>query len=44
MPATFTARYESDCAECGAAIEPGDEAGYVDDEVCCEDCVDASRD
>lgn len=44
MPATFTARYKSDCSECGEEIYPGDEAGYVDDEVCCEDCVDRSED
>lgn len=34
----FTARYDSECAECGSDIEEGDTAGYVDDEVCCDDC------
>ncbi|WNI15553.1 hypothetical protein [Actinacidiphila sp. ITFR-21] len=42
MTATFTARYEGWCAECGAEIEPGDTAGYLDDEVCCEDCVESA--
>jgi hypothetical protein len=43
MAATFTARYESECAECGDPIEPGDEAGYLDDEVCCEECVETAQ-
>lgn len=42
MPATFTAAYRGKCAECFTEIEPGDTAGYVDDEVCCEECVEAS--
>lgn len=44
MGATFTAQYEGQCAECGDAIEPGDGAGYIDDEVCCGPCVDAEND
>jgi hypothetical protein len=39
----FTARYTSRCAQCDELIEPGDEAGYVDDEVCCEDCAEAAE-
>jgi hypothetical protein len=35
----FTAAYDSECG-CGRSIEEGDPAGYVDDEVVCEDCCD----
>ncbi|MFF3151879.1 hypothetical protein [Streptomyces sp. NPDC057910] len=40
MPATFTARFDSECNGCGTRIEEGDTAGYLDDEVVCEDCLD----
>lgn len=40
MAATFTANYPGNCGQCGDAIEPGDAAGYIDNEVCCGDCVD----
>lgn len=36
----FTARYDSDCNQCGSAIYEGDEAGYIDDVVCCDNCCD----
>lgn len=39
----FTARFDSDCAECGGVIFEDDEAGYVGDEVCCERCCDKSE-
>lgn len=38
---TFTARYSGECEGCGEAIEPGDQAGYVDDELVGECCLDA---
>lgn len=44
MAAIFTARYPGSCAQCDEHIEPGDEAGYIDDEVCCEDCCLAEGD
>lgn len=44
MPHTFTASFPGRCASCNDRIEPGDEIGYVDDEVCCETCVDAADD
>lgn len=44
MPAMFTARYVGECALCGDPIDPGDEAGYIDDEVCCADCCDDVED
>lgn len=34
----FYAAYRSECAACGTVIDEGDLAGYVDDEVVCEDC------
>jgi hypothetical protein len=43
MAARFTARFDSDCNSCGDRITEGDEAGYVDDEVCCELCCDYSE-
>lgn len=39
----FTARFPSECARCPNEIEEGDEAGYIDDEVCCGDCVQAAE-
>lgn len=36
----FTARFDSECAECLITIFEGDEAGYVSGEVCCESCCD----
>jgi len=42
MGATFIARYDSECADCGGTIFEGDSAGYVDDDVCCEGCCDAA--
>lgn len=42
MGAPFTAQYVSDCEHCGDRIEPGDEAGFDDDDqVCCKTCWDA---
>jgi hypothetical protein len=35
----FTAQYWSECG-CGAQIEEGDPAGYVDDEIACATCCD----
>lgn len=43
MGATFTAHYRSDCCECGEEIKPGDTAGYIADDVCCNDCVQTDR-
>lgn len=34
----FTARYNSECAECGEEIREGDQARYKDGEVVCEHC------
>ncbi len=44
MGAHFTARFDSDCESCGNPIYEGDQAGYVDDEVCCQDCWEAAQD
>lgn len=43
MGAYFTARFDSECARCDEPISEGDTAGYVDDEVCCEDCWEEAR-
>jgi len=43
MGASFTARFDSECADCGGLILEGDPAGYVDDEVCCEECWEADQ-
>lgn len=41
----FPASYEGDCADCMGIIDPGDLIGYVEDEICCEECYDkAMRD
>lgn len=34
----FFARYEGECAECMLPIFVGDAAGYIDSDVCCEQC------
>lgn len=34
----FEARFTSRCADCGGRIGKGEPAGYMDDEVVCEDC------
>ena len=39
----FVARFDSECAECPNDILERDEAGYVDDEVCCERCCDEAE-
>lgn len=36
----FYAKWRGWCSECGDEWEEGDEIGYVDDELCCGDCVD----
>lgn len=36
---TFSARYPGHCQLCGADFDEGDEIGYVDDEIACEECV-----
>lgn len=43
-PSRFTAAYPGDCGRCWRDIEPGDEAGYIDNEVCCGDCCDERDD
>jgi hypothetical protein len=41
----ITARYEGRCPGCGEPIEEGDQIGMVDEEWCCERCVeDAGED
>ena len=40
MVRRFYARYEGTCAACFEHIYEGDYIGYIDDEVCCEDCCD----
>ena len=41
---TFDAKYPGRCADCGDDIDEGDEIGYIDDEICCGDCVLAEMD
>jgi hypothetical protein len=43
----FIARYNSDCEHCGDSINPGNEAGYINDDISCENCcnqADAEED
>lgn len=35
----FLARYDGRCPGCDEPIYEGDRVGWVDGEVCCEDCV-----
>lgn len=41
----FEAKFptEGGCNECGGDIEAGDNIGYVDDEINCEDCCDETE-
>lgn len=39
MAHVFTARFPARCGGCDGQVEVGDTVGYVDDEVCCHDCV-----
>ena len=41
-PHIFPAMFHGHCADCGGDIEPADPIGYIDDAVCCEDCVAAN--
>jgi len=41
--ARFIARFESECAECIVLLMPGDEVGYVDNEVVCFDCYEDAK-
>lgn len=43
MARTFTAKYDGSCSNCGVDIEPGDDVGYVDDEINCENCFEAAQ-
>lgn len=36
----FTARFDSECLSCDSAIYEGEEAGYVENEVCCALCCE----
>lgn len=40
MSATFIAKYPGTCAGCGERIRVGDQAHYVEDQVCHADCDD----
>lgn len=39
----FVAAYDGACAECGELIEEGDDAGFIDDDMCCGVCVTATE-
>lgn len=39
MSAMFTAKYDGHCTECSCDIEAGDEAGFGEDGIVCEDCA-----
>lgn len=36
----FFAMYDGECSHCLSDILEGDEIGYVDDEICCQNCWD----
>lgn len=38
MARLFEAQYRGSCSNCGEPVEPSDWVGYVNDQVCCEDC------
>lgn len=40
MARTFTARFDSECNGCFNTIFEGDEAGWKDGEVVCEQCLE----
>lgn len=44
MANRFTASYPGGCSECGEDFDEGDRVGYVDDELCCDDCCQAAED
>lgn len=39
MAFTFSAAYDGECSECGADFLAGDEIGWVEDQIACENCV-----
>lgn len=39
MGARFIARFHGECGECDGAIFEGDEAGYMEGEVWCANCL-----
>lgn len=44
MAFTFPAAYDGECNNCGFAFMAGDEIGWIDGEIACEDCVYESED
>lgn len=41
---TFAAKYHGICERCLGDIDPGDEVGYLDDDLCCEECWERFKD
>lgn len=39
LPFTFTARFDGECSVCLDDVLEGEEAGWVDNEFACHDCV-----
>lgn len=44
MPHLFTALWDGECRICLDSIWEGDEIGYVDDEIACEQCCYENED
>lgn len=38
MSASFVAKYDGKCTECQEPIAAGDDAGFADGEIVCDDC------
>jgi hypothetical protein len=40
----FYARWSGECAECLLPFDAGESVGYIDNDVCCEECCDEWED
>lgn len=39
MILVFSVAYDGECSECGASFRAGDQVGWIDDQIICENCV-----
>lgn len=43
MSARFQAMYDGECDLCGDSFSEGDEIGYLDEDIACDDCMNESE-
>lgn len=44
MANRFVASFPGECSECAERFDEGDRIGYVEDELCCDDCCADAED